>query len=218
MHKILKEIVRLLPFDIEARLRTRRNTIKRNKTIIEWLNSGSPLPPPHAVKQKVIEDFKKKSNYKILVETGTYKGHMIYAQLHNFDEIYSVELDENFFEAAKIKFNRFKHVHLLQGDSEKCLGQITTKLQEPAIFWLDGHYMGNGGAKGDSDCPIWGELEAIFSGPEMNHIILIDDARSFKGGGDYPSVESLKNWIKSKNSNYQYVVEKDIIQFFVQAK
>lgn len=73
----------------------------------------------------------------------------------------------------------------------------------------------DGAIKGDSDCPIWGELESIFSGPALLHIIIINDARSFDWKGDYPSIDSLANWIRSNNSKYKYVVDNDIIQFFV---
>ena len=45
----------------------------------------------------------------------------------------------------------------------------------------------------------------------LGHILLIDDARDFKGIGDYPTVMEVKNYIWTKNSNYNVRVENDII-------
>jgi hypothetical protein len=44
------------------------------------------------------------------------------------------------------------------------------------MFWLDRHYSGGFTAKGEKDCPIIEELDAISNGSHLKHSILIDDA------------------------------------------
>ena len=70
----------------------------------EWENAGKPVPPPHIVKQQVIIEFQKKYQCETLVETGTYLGEMVDAQLNNFNRIYSIELGEDLWKAAVKKF------------------------------------------------------------------------------------------------------------------
>jgi hypothetical protein len=91
-------------------------------------------------------------------------------------------------------------------------------INEPAIFWLDGHYSAGITAKGDKECPIFEELNAILNKNEFNHILLIDDARCFIGEGDYPTIEELTNYVKTKDKSYQVVVEHDIIRFVKELK
>ena len=95
------------------------------------------------------------------------------------------------------------------------LNEITEQLNEPAIFWLDGHYSAGITARGELDCPIYGEIDAIFNGKKLNHVILVDDARCFIGKGDYPTVDSLTKYIQSKNSSYSVAIENDIIRYIV---
>lgn len=97
---------------------------------------------PHVIKQEVIINFQKKYSIKILVETGTFWGEMIYAQRKNFEKIISIELLQKLYNAASKRFKKYKNIEIINGDSEEILNQIITQILEPAIFWLDGHYSG----------------------------------------------------------------------------
>lgn len=88
-------------------------------------------------------------------------------------------------------------------------------IHESAIFWLDGHYSAGFTAKGDTECPIFEELAAIFSSKIYNPIILIDDARCFRGNENYPSIEKITDYIRNKNEKYHMAIKDDIIRFFV---
>ena len=90
---------------------------------------------------------------------------------------------------------------------------MVSSLNDPAIFWLDGHYSSGITAKGELECPIYGELDAIFSFQSLNHLILIDDARLFNGTNDYPTIPELINYVKQKNSKYTISITDDIIVF-----
>ena len=49
-------------------------------------------------------------------------------------------------------------------------------------------------AKGSKFCPIYEELNAIFTSIDK-HCLLIDDARLFNGADDYPTLDELKGFI-----------------------
>jgi len=80
---------------------------------------------------------------------------------------------------------------------------------------LDGHYSVGITAKGDKECPIFEELNAIFKIGMLNHIILIDDARCFNGSSDFPTIEKLTKFVKGINEKYQVKIENDIIRFTI---
>ncbi|WP_373515188.1 hypothetical protein [Persicitalea sp.] len=184
----------------------------RNKTITQWNKAGRPAPPPHIVKQNIIQEFQRKTGYSILIETGTYVGEMVEAQKSKFEKIISIELGQELAEKARDKFVEDRHISIVQGDSGKVLPSLLKQIDEPAILWLDGHYSEGITAKGDTECPIFEELEAIFTNKNLHHLILIDDARLFTGEGDYPSIKDLTDFVKAKNSHYTVKVEDDIIR------
>ncbi|MCS6824710.1 MAG: hypothetical protein NZ529_10475, partial [Cytophagaceae bacterium] len=150
---------------------------------------------------------------KILVETGTYKGDMIEAQLNNFDEIISIELSLELWEKAKNRFKYHSKVNLIQGDSGKELQNVCTNLKDRTLFWLDGHYCGGNSTKGDLECPIYNELKAIFKSP-IKHVILIDDARYFIGKRDYPTIKELKNFRIRHLSDNHFICSRRVCDHF----
>ncbi len=191
-------------------------TFRRKKELENWQKNGCSNPPPHFVKQLIVSEYQNKYRYSTLIETGTYMGDMVEAQKNNFKKIISIELGDDLYKNAKIRFKDEKNIIIVKGDSGKVLPSILTDLNDPAIFWLDGHYSAGITAKGDKECPIFEELDAIFQSKKLNHILLIDDARCFNGEGDYPTIEQLSEYVKGKNQNYQVEVKNDIIRFSIQ--
>lgn len=185
--------------------------------IANWEKRGKPVPPPHAIKQGRILDYKNKFNLNILVETGTFQGEMVEAQRRNFSKIYSIELSHDYYQKAVQKFKRFNHIQIVEGDSSVKLKEVTKTLNEPALFWLDGHYSGGNTAKGDLNCPIYGELDTVFS-TKLEHILVIDDAKDFNGTQDYPTIEALNNYVLSKRPHYKMDVRDNIISFYPDKK
>jgi hypothetical protein len=170
------------------------------------------MPPPRIVKQNLIVNSKKNTGYNILVETGTYRGDMIFYQHRNFRKLYSVELDEKLYRDAKKRFKNCSNVSIIHGDSGKVLKEITDQLNEPAIFWLDGHYSSGETALGEQETPIFDELRTIFN-TKADHAILIDDARLFGSYSSYPTLEELKKFIHQYYPGLEVKVRDDCIQF-----
>lgn len=156
-----------------------------------WKLRGPFRPIPHAVKEQAVVDVAMRYRIKILVETGTYLGDMVWALRHKFTEIHSVELDPVLYRRASQRFRRFSHIHIHEGDSGAVLGQILPKLRGPAVFWLDGHHSGGITAHGEMATPVMREVSDILDDRRFSHVILIDDADQF-GTGDYPSISQLQ--------------------------
>jgi len=197
---------------LKAQLERTQDRKRIEDTIRGWEEKGKPIPAPGCFKQKVVMDYGKKFKLKILIETGTYRGEMVYAAKDSFSRIYSIELSRKFYERAKSLFSEYGHITIYLGDSATVLPKILESADGPCLFWLDAHYSGGDTAKGDSDTPIWAELETISRHEMKKHVILIDDARDFSGRNGYPTLEELKGFCKKRFPRHSMSVEDDIIR------
>jgi hypothetical protein len=213
--KFMKGLKRVLKLMMPHWMFTIAKEVYTKIMIYKWKRNGAHVPPPHIVKQMTIREYQNRYHYNVLVETGTYLGEMVEAQKKRFNRIFSIELGVDLYKKAIARFKNDKNVTILLGDSGKVLNKVLLKIAEPAIFWLDGHYSAGITAKGKKECPILEELAAIFSGRKFNHILLIDDARCFIGKGDYPTIDQLTDYIKSKNENYRVEVKYDIVRYVI---
>jgi predicted O-methyltransferase YrrM len=192
-----------------------RNCLRAKKEVRDlaiWERRGRPCPPPHIVKQRVLREYAREYGLRIFVETGTYLGDMVEAMRHSFDKLYSIELSEELFLMAKKRFAPARHVAIIHGDSGIELGRIVPTLQQPTLFWLDGHYSAGVTARGGKDSPIFEELNHILSTPDLGHVIIIDDARCFGAEPGYPTLDELRTCTLSRRSNLDMLVQDDIIR------
>ncbi|MCX7747194.1 MAG: hypothetical protein N2645_09930 [Clostridia bacterium] len=180
----------------------------------KWEKEGYPVPPPHIVKQKIIKYYANRFSANVLVETGTFMGDMLYAMRRNFTKLYSIELSEELYLKAQKRFENYPNINLLQGDSSEKISVVLNSVNERILFWLDGHYSGEQTAKGKLETPIMNELLNIFNHNIKDHVILIDDARLFVGTNDYPTLDSLKSFIRSHRPGYSFEVKNDIIRVY----
>lgn len=193
-------------------LRNRRDHKRQLEKLAQWEKDGRPAPPPHIVKQRVLRQHAQDYHLKILVETGTYKGDMVEAMRPHFDRIYSIELSPEYHRKAVLRFRNAEHVEILQGDSGEVLGELVPKLDQPTLFWLDGHYSGGNTAKGELETPIYKELTYVLEHPIRNHVIVIDDARCFGVDPDYPTIDALKAFLAKFDRPLEVSVEHDSIR------
>jgi hypothetical protein len=180
--------------------------------LLLWAKKGRPVPPPHEYKEKIVKDYAKFFSITSFIETGTYRGDMVEANKTVFDRIYSIELDDALFVAAKQKFSKYKNISIIKGDSGIVLPQLLKSVESPSLFWLDAHYSSGITAKGEEDTPILKELKCIFNHPVTTHVILIDDAHCFTGQNGYPTIEELKEFVFKINPRIAVKVENNIIR------
>lgn len=189
--------------------------LKEKRKFKKWIENGRPDPPPPLAKRDMLLDYKGRFGLQILVETGTFKGDTVEAMRKEFRKVYSIELAEKFYQEAKKRFAGVPNVDLRQGDSGKVMPEVVAQLDAPTLFWLDGHYSGGDTAQGDLNCPVWGELEAIFSsGMKQPFVVLIDDARCFRhvGAVDYPAVSDIQKWVADRRPDLSLEVAMDCIR------
>ncbi len=216
MKQRIKRIIYSIPLFGDAVKAWSAKRFQRSQ-IREWEAQGRPPPPPHGVKQRILRGYAKKYGLRVLVETGTYMGDMIEALKREFDEVYSIELSRELHENAKRRFEGDRHVTLLCGDSAIELEKLVKRIDRPALFWLDGHYSSGVTAKADKETPIMEELNHLLAAPDLGHVILIDDARSFGSFKDYPTIEEVRTLVMSKRDNVDFAVETDIIRIVPKA-
>ena len=191
---------------------------KSAQAISQWVQSGKPAPPPPAYKHKLIRDIANRFETRVLIETGTNSGNTVVACLRSFDTIYSIELFDPLYEKATKRFAHSPKVKLSHGDSAIELPRILNDLKQPALFWLDAHYSGEGTAQADIDTPVVQELNIILEHPIKNHVILVDDARLFDGTNGYPTIESCRLAVLNFLPGHKLEVENDVIIITPQEK
>ncbi|MFC7335797.1 hypothetical protein ACFQY0_01305 [Haloferula chungangensis] len=187
---------------------------KDKRAVAKWEAAGRPSPPPHAIKQKNIRDYRERFGLEVLIETGTFKGDMIQAMRKDFRKLYSIELADHFYEAAVKRFGGDSSIEILHGDSGKVMSELVPKLDGPALFWLDGHYSAGNTARGDKDTPVMEELGHIFSREDLRCVILIDDARCFEGKSEqsYPTMDEVRAFVAKHRPDWKVEVDTDCIR------
>lgn len=197
-------------FGTLARFQRERQLRKKMR---QWERSGSQLPMPNLGKQRVVQEYIKKFSPAVFIETGTYKGKMVYAVMPHMKEIYSIELDQMYFEKAKRRFAGYHNIHIIQGQSGEILPKVLVNIEKPCLFWLDAHWSEGSTAKGQTNTPILQELQCILDHRRAEeHVILIDDARLFLGKDEYPTLEAMEQSVLAVHPRWIFEVKDDIIR------
>jgi hypothetical protein len=152
----------------------------------------------------------KRPDIKTFIETGTYIGDTVEYVKNDFEKIFTIELSDKYADESTERFKNDSKIKVIKGDSKIELTKLLTDINEPCVFWLDGHYSYADTALSNKKTPILEEINPILLKPE-NHIILIDDARLFIGRHNYPTIFSFVNFVRRYNKSYKISICKDII-------
>lgn len=176
-----------------------------------WVKRGYLENSPQFVKQRVFEKYGIPNAQ--WVETGTFLGTTTSFLAANYPRVFSVEPSEALYKKAKKRFLG-SNVTLYNDVSENVLPTILPNLSGDINFWLDGHYSAGVIFKGDKECPVEDELNAIQENLERfaQVTILIDDVRCFLPDStfddSYPSIDYLVDW--SRENGFAWRIEHDI--------
>lgn len=143
-------------------------------------------------------------NLKVFVETGTFEGETLNNMLKHFDSLYSIELSTFYANKAKERFSKENKVTILEGDSSVLLKPLCEKINEPAFFWLDGHWSGGLTSRGNKDCPLIEELKIINDVFKNECVVAIDDVRLFE-------TINNQNWLDITIEKLYNIVEDRVI-------
>lgn len=177
-----------------------------------WRQWGPKSAPPRTVKEYHLLQMARRHGLNVFVETGTAGGTTIEHLQPEFRELYSIELGEAEYKYAKRKLSKHPNVMLLQGDSGERIKEVLPRLKEPALFWLDAHYQGEGKARGSTDTPVLAELDAILSNYAFPHVIIIDDLRKFDKDPAYPTLDEVKRFVSERRPELEVTTRFDSIR------
>lgn len=175
--------------------------------------TGWPRPPmTNAQKHAVIKSYSGRHPKTVFIESGTFRGDTVAAMRPYFDRLISIELFDDLHKAAAVRFADDAAVTIIKGDSGKVMPEILRELDSPAVFWLDGHFSGDGTALAeDTQCPIIAELAAIAARNHKSDIILIDDARLFGWRVGYPKITRMKDITAKDFPHHVLHIQEDIL-------
>jgi hypothetical protein len=153
--------------------------------------------PINTLMPEVLEKYKTNN----FIEFGTHKGNGCkLANYLGFENIYSIEIDDFFFNISNLTLRRFKNIHLFKGSTLNVLPQLLEKIDEKSTFWIDSH--------SENNCPILKELEILSTHKFKNHILLIDDMRMFGTAYyGYVTIKQIIDSIMKINPDYQISYE-----------
>lgn len=173
---------------------------------------GWSIPPFSLVKRAMLRREALRIHAASFVETGTYLADTTWYLRRDFKQIFTIEVEPNLAAVARDRFKRWPHVRIVEGDSGDQLAAVVAQVVSPTLFWLDGHYSAGITGRGETDCPIWKELDAIVARADLKHSIFIDDARCFGDDPAYPTLEEMRDWCARKLPRHTFGVENDIIK------
>jgi hypothetical protein len=185
----------------------RQFLISCSRKVFGW----PPAPSTFLQKKNLITTKGREFGIHVFVETGTFRGEMINAQREHFLKLISIELSEELFQAARLRFVNDRQIQLHQGDSGIKLREVVKELDEPALFWLDAHYSRGVTAGSNEAAPIIKELSCLTSRGGLKDVILIDDARLFGLKSDYPKLEVIRQFTSRHWPQHVFAVESDVI-------
>jgi len=148
----------------------------------------------------------------VLIETGTFEGEMARKCRDAFREIHTIELDTGLAERAALRLGRWPWIRVHTGDSAAVLPPLLDRIAEPVLFWLDGHYSGEGTAHGAKETPLGEEIEAIAVRRRPGDVVLVDDARLL-GAGAYPTAEAIRDRLAAVHPGYRLSLTDDILRW-----
>lgn len=168
------------------------------------------------VPEQLVQQLAAAGSADCFIETGTFHGGTTSWAAKHFGRVVTIEINPELSAKTASNLGHPQNVEFLVGDSAELLPKIASKLERPAVFWLDGHYCGPGTGDTSCECPIIAELEAAAASPAP--IILIDDARCFLGPPPPPhdpsqwiNIDQIFRFISKRLPQHTTTIQDDVI-------
>jgi hypothetical protein len=151
------------------------------------------------------------------VETGTYRGETASWAARFFSRVITVENSRSLYEETSTRLKEKQNIEFRFGNSRTQLDMIVQDLKSSAVFWLDSHWCGGSSYGADDQCPILDELR-ILNQSDIEHVILIDDARLFLAppplpnqAEQWPTIADICTLLNNGKHKRYTVVFEDVI-------
>lgn len=162
-------------------------------------------------KAKMIARVAKAYGIDTFVETGTHLGDTTNDLRDAFSSLVTIEIDPALHSQAKKRFASQPQIKCILGDSGIELAKIAAALDEATLFWLDGHYSGDGTGGEGSAAPLRAELDAVSMSPRQDHVIVIDDISDFVVQLGQESLSSVLAKLETMNPNFRFYFDFDML-------
>ncbi len=131
---------------------------------------------------EIKENVSNYTDYKVFVETGTYKGETIREMADFFDELYTFEIHPELYNYS-LSQNTSPKINYFFGDSVTLLPKTIMNFNlndKKCIFFLDAHISGyDSGYNPAYQVPLLEEIYIITTKIKSECILCLDDARFF---------------------------------------
>jgi hypothetical protein len=161
-----------------------------------------------AVYLDLIRNHPQMKALKTFVETGTFQAETVRKMERFFDQLITIEIDPKLHAAAQNKHPSPK-IRYIRGDSVGELRKLAQELQQPALFYLDAHFSGEGTGRGSKDVPLIEEMK-ILGKRNQPDCIIVDDLRLF---GTHRNQE---DWSAVTRDSILQAIGTQELQFFEQ--
>lgn len=118
---------------------------------------------------------------KIALETGTLHGETTRELAEHFEEVHTIELGAELYQAAVKDFadqHGYACVYCHEGDSAEYLPRLIElpAFQTPVFFYLDAHWFHHEAVPITRPAPLYAEVEAIGKRPFAD-VVVVDDCQ-----------------------------------------
>ena len=182
-----------------------------NGVTVKQFSAGIIHCLPQSVKLAVIRNNIPTPRPRVFIETGTYYGDTVAAVKDMYSSVISIEVDEALYKKACVRFADDKNVRIAHGDCAKKLPEILARCKSRRYSGSTGITAAAKPARAKIEDPILISLNQIAAHPVREHVIFIDDARTFDGREGRPDISEVFNCIKKIDSRYIIRVQSDII-------
>ena len=148
-------------------------------------------------------------NWKVFVETGTYHAGTTVAMQPAFEQIHTVELSRSLW-AEAVKNHSAPNVTFHLGNSVDVFKGLLPQLDQPTMFFLDGHWSCGETARGVIEVPLLEEIYLINRLLKTPALVIIDDLRLFGRG---PASGEAVDWTQINTSRIQEIVKSRLIDW-----
>jgi hypothetical protein len=176
-----------------------------------WRAEGYFEPVPYFIRRAQLLQVGKHIGAEVAVETGTFRGDTTAFLARHFRETHTIEVVPELAQLARERFANQPSITVWDGDSSHVLRSLLPQLKGAALFYLDGHDSGGVTGKGQKVCPVREELEIIYGAGKNRVSVVIDDARLFGTDPDYPTIDEVREWMKTLHLTASVRVEHDAI-------
>lgn len=151
------------------------------------------------------------------VESGTFKGATASWAADLFERVITIELSPEIHKETSTRLAAKSNISFRLGHTRDVLASILPEMRAPAIFWLDAHWSGLNTAGKEDECPLLEEL-SLLNASQVNHCILIDDARLFTAppplphrASEWPTIWQVYDALQQGQSRRFVIIQKDVI-------